>query len=261
MIRKLEELDREAVLEYVEQDIACNGFIVGDIENFGFDKEFQDIWAEFSPEEEYWAVLLRYESNYILYAHASFDTEGFARIVKDRGDVKVISGRFPLVEALGANLERGLPRRMYLLALAMEDEVAGPQSELNIQKAVPESCERIWQLRQSITEFRNGGTLESMKRTIETGSGRTFYLANGGGKVISSASSTAESSRSAMVVGVCTAPEYRRLGLATACMQGLCRELTGEGKMPCLFYDNPSAGKIYRGIGFTDAGQWGMLEL
>jgi predicted GNAT family acetyltransferase len=26
----------------------------------------------------------------------------------------------------------------------------------------------------------------------------------------------------------------------------------------CLFYDNPSAGAIYRGIGFLDAGIWVM---
>ena len=63
---------------------------------------------------------------------------------------------------------------------------------------------------------------------------------------------------SAMIVGVATDKDYRNQGLASAVMSKLCEEVLNEGKELCLFYDNPSAGKIYKRIGFTDIGIWSM---
>ncbi|MGP4075489.1 GNAT family N-acetyltransferase [Halobacillus sp. K22] len=63
---------------------------------------------------------------------------------------------------------------------------------------------------------------------------------------------------SAMVVGVCTHPEHKNQGYASVCMTKLCQELLAEGKMLCLFYDNPEAGSIYKRLGFEDIGKWMM---
>lgn len=41
-------------------------------------------------------------------------------------------------------------------------------------------------------------------------------------------------------------------------MTKLCHELLAEGKMLCLFYDNPEAGSIYKRLGFEDIGKWMM---
>ncbi len=41
MIRKLTENDRSNVLNYLYQDSSYNIFIIGDIEAFGFNKEWQ----------------------------------------------------------------------------------------------------------------------------------------------------------------------------------------------------------------------------
>jgi predicted GNAT family acetyltransferase len=34
-----------------------------------------------------------------------------------------------------------------------------------------------------------------------------------------------------------------------------------EGIQPCLFYDNPAAGSIYRRLGFEDIGPWHLVLL
>jgi len=81
-----------------------------------------------------------------------------------------------------------------------------------------------------------------------------------GVQVVSSASSAAENSRSAMIIGVCTAKEYRDQGFATKCMVHLCRRLLEEGKVVCLFYDNPAAGRIYKRFGFHDISRWAMAN-
>ncbi len=66
---------------------------------------------------------------------------------------------------------------------------------------------------------------------------------------------------SAMIVGVCTDPEYRRRGYTSTIMTKLCYDLQQEGKGACLFYDNPSAGTIYQRLGFVTIGKWSMIDV
>lgn len=81
------------------------------------------------------------------------------------------------------------------------------------------------------------------------------------GKVIVTASTTAENSMSAMVVAVATHPDYRGKGLAKHVVARLCGDLLAEGRSLCLFYDNPNAGLIYKKLGFKDVGFWSMYYL
>ena len=86
-------------------------------------------------------------------------------------------------------------------------------------------------------------------------SGRGYYIEENK-KVVSMAKSTSENSTHAMVVGVGTHPMYRKKGYATKCVVKLCNSLLNDKKIPCLFYDNEEAGKIYKKIGFKELGQW-----
>jgi predicted GNAT family acetyltransferase len=63
-----------------------------------------------------------------------------------------------------------------------------------------------------------------------------------------------------MVVGVCTKEEYRKRGLASIVVEKLVKDVLAEGKIACLFYDNPEAGRIYKRIGFKDIGMWTMYR-
>ncbi|WP_411677757.1 GNAT family N-acetyltransferase [Caproicibacter sp.] len=81
------------------------------------------------------------------------------------------------------------------------------------------------------------------------------------GRLVAAASSSAENSRSAMIIGVATLPDVRRKGLAGGLVSKLCGELFSEGKQfVCLFYDNPLAGRIYRKIGFQESGEYMMIK-
>ena len=59
MIQKLSEKDRELVLSYVGKQPSINLFFIGDIEQFGFDKDFQDVWGKFDDRGNLKGVLLR----------------------------------------------------------------------------------------------------------------------------------------------------------------------------------------------------------
>lgn len=78
--------------------------------------------------------------------------------------------------------------------------------------------------------------------------------------MVSTSSTTAENSLSAMVVGVAVLLGYKKKGYATKCMVKLCHQLLGEDKELCLFNDNPAAGVIYKRIGFQDIGFWMMYS-
>ncbi len=62
-----------------------------------------------------------------------------------------------------------------------------------------------------------------------------------------------------MVVGVATLKEYRGGGLMSKCLSKLCVDVMSEGKMLCLFYDNPKAGSIYHKLGFKTIDNWMMI--
>ena len=127
-----------------------------------------------------------------------------------------------------------------------------------MEKAVPHDAESIIAQMKAIPEFAEGNySVQNKRVSLEKGLGRA-YLIKENDVIISSASSTAENSQSAMIVGVGTLPEHQKKGLASHCMSKLCRELLEEGKMLCLFYDNPAAGSIYKRIGFVDIGKWCM---
>ncbi|MDE2126250.1 MAG: hypothetical protein KGJ62_06650 [Armatimonadetes bacterium] len=66
--------------------------------------------------------------------------------------------------------------------------------------------------------------------------------------------------RSACVIGsVYTRPEARGRGCATACTGAISRDIIDSGKLPCLFYENEAAGRIYHRLGFEPAGRWAIL--
>ena len=75
-------------------------------------------------------------------------------------------------------------------------------------------------------------------------------------KVIAHANTSVETNASVMVGGVFTLPEYRTQGLASQVVYELTKECLNEGKVPCLFYDNPKAGSIYHRLGYVTFDLW-----
>ena len=125
----------------------------------------------------------------------------------------------------------------------------------------PSEYEENIAMLSSIPEFSTGTfSVEARERAVKFKTGRTYIVRDEQGVMVSSASTTAENSQSAMIVGVGTKPGYEKKGYATLCMEKLCRDLLAEGKSICLFYDNPTAGNIYKRLGFEDIGFWSMIR-
>lgn len=261
MIRRLDKQDHEACFRLIQGEAAENLFIIGDIEAYGYEQEFQQVWGEFNDQNELMAVLLKYRENYIPYAKTEeFDAQGFARIIEADDQFSFLSGLERCTAKIEPYLTNKLKRkRKFYYAKCTELKVNLDDVDVSeVRLAVPDDAKRLVDLLQAIPEFADSIISEKNKReALESGVARTFYIEREG-RFVSTASTTAENSLSAMVVGVATHPDYKRKGMASACMVALCEELLGEGKELCLFYDNPDAGTIYKKLGFQDIGFWVM---
>ncbi|MTH55669.1 GNAT family N-acetyltransferase [Bacillus mangrovi] len=257
MIRRLTENDREMCFEYVSGKPAENLFIIGDIEAYGFDTAFQKLWGDFDSGGSLNGVLLKYERNYIPFSYGEFDAAGFAEIMKADPEWKILSGLGEVTEKIEPYLSGEEKKRLFYYAKC--DRLTGKGTFEKVKKASPSEAEKIIELYGHIEEFSTNENVESRRRNMEKGVARTYYIEEDG-KMVSSASTGAENTLSAMVVGVCTLDAYKRRGYASQCMLNLCTDLLQEGRELCLFYDNPEAGAIYKRIGFKDIGMWTMYE-
>ncbi|MBA2875375.1 GNAT family N-acetyltransferase [Thermaerobacillus caldiproteolyticus] len=258
MIRRLTKNDHKLLFSLLKEEPSFNLFIIGDIESFGYDADFQDIWGEFDENGTLNAVLLRYYDSYIPYARTSFHMEAFAQLIRQTSTSSfVLSGKSEIVEQFEHVLPLGNKRVTYFCE-CQTDKLATGTENIDIKKATLDDVDRIIALRQSIAEFTTTPRArEMLAKGLETNTSRTYYIEEDG-KMVASASTTAENSLSAMIVGVCTEEAYRQKGYASAIMKKLIQDLISEGKTLCLFYDNPKAGNIYKRLGFRDIGTWTM---
>ncbi|WP_064092717.1 GNAT family N-acetyltransferase [Rossellomorea aquimaris] len=259
MIRQLTEQDDDLCQKLIHQQPAENLFIIGDIEAFGYEEDFQQVWGDFDENGNLRGVLLKYRENFIPYSLGEFDAKGFATIINSHEDYRFVSGLKKIISQMEPYLSRELKskRQLYYAKCDRMDSLELQASNI-VKKITLSDLPKLNSLLKSIPEFKDGAfSIESRKKNIEKGVSRGYFIEEDG-RFVSSASTTAENSLSAMVVAVCTDQNYKGKGYATQCVSHLCQELLEEGKELCLFYDNPEAGKIYKRIGFKDIGYWMM---
>ena len=262
MIRRLNKSDHEACFKLLRTRSAENLFIIGDIEAYGYEQDFQKIWGEFNKSGELIAVLLKYEENYIPFALEPFDAKGFAEIMSDDPAFKMMSGLKEITKEIEPFLKQPLKskRQTYYAKCTKINKNTNEVEVTNVHQALPHHAEGLVELLNSIPEFSESIiTVDRKRRGLQDGTSRSFFIEEDG-RLVSTASTAAENSLSAMVVGVATLENYKKKGYATQCMVMLCSLLLSEGKELCLFYDNPNAGAIYKRIGFEDIGFWMMYS-
>jgi uncharacterized protein len=262
MIRRLNHNDHEVCLKFLNTKPAENLFIIGDIEVYGYKQDFQKLWGEFNENGDLIAVLLKYEENYIPFAAESFNAKAFANIIDNDPEFKMMSGLMETTEKIEPYLNKQYKSKKqsyYAKCKGLTPNINDVDFS-NVQQALPEDAEALVDLLASVPEFQHSTiSTERKVRELKDGTSRSFFI-KVDEKMVSTASTAAENSMSAMVVSVATLENYKNKGYATKCMLRLCSELLLEGKELCLFYDNPKAGSIYKRIGFEDIGFWMMYS-
>lgn len=258
MLHQLNQTHDEEVKTFLSAEPGFALFIIGDIENFGYDSSFQDIWGDRDDRGALRAVLLRYYTNYVIYAPGDFDAKAVSDEIQKNNKWTNVNGWSETVRQVVPYMEEGNARELYFAECkGLETEYPVPET---VVEAGFEDIDGIIELRSSIEEFsqpKDGAKM--LRHKMETKSGQDV-VCKIDGQIVAGAATTAENSHSAMVVAVCTHPEHRKHGYASACVTQLVKAYSKLGKQLYLFYDNPKAGRIYNRIGFHEIGMYMMIQ-
>lgn len=265
-MRVLHEEDREEILRYVKKEPEMNLFLIGDLENFGVENETVNFYLH--EERERWDFLiLRFHQFFILYSQYEDYNAGEAIAFLKGQTPDCISGKTVLLERIASAFPQWTVESTYMSRCNRTESGPEQPAELVIRrlekKDVPEAVDLLSDIEEFGKTYKKSEREEQIRRMAEEMS-RGSKAAVGGfldGRMVSIASTSAENSESAMVVGVATRTGHRGKGYASMVVSALCRDCFGRGKKYlCLFYDNPVAGRIYNRIGFQELGEYGMLR-
>ena len=254
-MRRIPGNEWKMLIPFLSAEREFNVFMIGDIENTPPEAEHMEIFVEGELENPA-GVLLRYYRFFIVYSSERMDHAGAAKIIKDFEKAIVLSGKADCIDAIAPHL-REITKEEATMHLALLKEPNLEENDLPIRRATMSDAGELLALLNSIEEFR-ATEEESFLSSLESGTSRR-YIVEMDGRIVSTAASTAESSDMAMIIGVATHKDYRKRGLASKVVSKLCSDLLASGRTPCLFYDNPEAGKIYNRLGFREIGKWKIL--
>ncbi|TKH19623.1 GCN5 family acetyltransferase [Bacillus wiedmannii] len=200
MIRKLTKKDHEQVFDYLKEEAALNLFIIGDLEAFGYETDFQELWGVFKENGTLKSILLRFYDAFIPYCKGKFIVADYEAFLSAYKPLK-LSGKSNIVERFEtvSSIQLGTKNKMYFCECLDADNLPSTPAQETIKLATLDDVERIMQLRSNIVEFPTANESEKiLRQALETNTGRTYYIEKDGA-IIASASTSAENSLSAMV--------------------------------------------------------------
>lgn len=265
-MRILQEEDREEILRYVKKEPEMNLFLIGDMENFGVQNETVNFYLH--EERNRWDFLiLRFHQFFILYSQfEDYNAEEAISFLKEQTH-DCIGGKTVLLERIAPAFPRLKLESTYMSRCNQAESGLKQPENLVIRRLgkedVPEAIDLLTDIEEFRRTFKKAEREEQISRMVDemTQGSKAAFGGFLNGRMVSTVSTSAENSESAMIVGVATAKEFRGKGYASAVVSALCRDCFARGKKYlCLFYSNPVAGRIYNRIGFQELGQYGMLR-
>ena len=256
MIRKLLPADESELLAVLRRDRHNNLFLLGNLHSMGWDDPDLEYTGMYDGKRLV-GVLMRFRANWALCDAGGSDFAAMARLIEAYPtSARAITGENGLVSHLWDHIRRYeiyADHPSYYCALETLIPLSGVRPARRATEADMAGLVALYAEAGEMARDKAG-----VRRVLAQG---RFFVVEDGGQIVAAALTSSEAPDMAMIGGVFTPPHLRNRGYATACMVGLCRELLNEGIEPCLFYDNPRAGSIYRRLGFHDIGMWRLLRL
>ena len=247
--------------EYISYEESINVFILGDVENYGFKSEFQDVWVQIN-ENKITSVILRYYTCLIIYSYENdFDTNELINHINSL-KIEEISGKKEVIDKLIKKYKNFKDKKdsSFCSLYKIKDMDFNDFKKYEIQKGKVEDLEEILKLLNSEKNFAMSDYIKSKTLQLKSKSGR-LYIMKSDQKIICTVSTGIETSFLAMITDVFTDEKFRNQKLASYMVYTLSKELLNEGKTPCLFYSNEIAGKVYKNTGFQENNIWSSITI
>lgn len=251
-------------MEYCLAEPNINLFILGNIENFGFESPFQDVWFQ-RQRGKICGVALRHRDNLLIYSQQlDIDfSEALSFLISSK--VRIVSGKNTVIEKILPYLPTDYPRKeMKFCELDNAEKLINETSEVAI--ATASDAMEIAMAYGQIDEFQGlypsdvSVRYDQIVNRIRTKVGIHMFIRRDG-KIVSHVNSAAETGGSGMIGGIMTLPEYRNQGFSSKVISALCKSLDQRKKTACLFHDNPTAASVFLRLGFHETNQWVIIEL
>jgi predicted GNAT family acetyltransferase len=262
MIKAINANNKAEVINYLMEELFYNIYILGDIELYGIGSSEVSLYTN-DDIKNIKFVLMSYLGDYVLYSlNCDFDADEVAQFIFEN-KVKLnycISGKGDAIDKLFCKMPNTLIRKTTLALY--EGEYLYSESNPNLKELSMDDSQDLLDLYLLIDEFSDKYKTYTKKqmRNVFYG-GHVIGLYSDSGQLVASASSTAESSFSAMITNVCVHPLYRNKKLASYVLKKLINTLLElEIKNICLYYDNPFAAMLYRKFGFIEKGIYKTLK-
>lgn len=251
MIIRCNESNREEILAYVKQDVVMNLFIIGDIESYGFDSQFQTVFMD-REYDRIRTVYLVYRRNLVICSAEGIVDQVFVEKLIREYELTDINGDYMVIRQLSlGDFKMDQCKIAVLDGLGEKIDSQAVELEIGDLAAMVADSQRI---------FNRKMDLEQEKENFENGTSR-YYGCKVAGQLVSSARTSAHCDGAAMIIGVYTIEEYRNQGYGMATVYRLCHDFLKQGKKLCLFYNDPFAARLYHRLGFKDHGDYGLLRL
>ncbi len=262
MIRKLTSEDKKMLMDFLNKEPEYNLYIIGDVNNFGFDGVYSSVYGEFRDSELYSVVSQNY-LHLVYYASDTDFNEDWLEIL-NRFEFYFLSGKAELIRPIQRYFPDMWDDKLDFAKSTTFTEEDGVSYEFVRIMKTREEALMIYDMLSQIEELDTVGmkTREEFADYLLRHSGEngtTAYIMEDD-QIVASASAVFESDLSAMIVGVGTDKNYRGRGYGKKVMHYLMNLYVNEKKKTlCLYYDDDRAKALYDKLGFVDVGDWIML--
>jgi len=247
---ELDPHDEGPLNRLLEQAPYENVFFFANLQVYGWRHPDVTHWGMHDRAGQLRAAVGRRGTNYLVFdpAHA-YATEA-AALLNEQPAISSINGIWsqthPVIARITGTDLVVHPEHFCTLPLG----TALPEAPAYVRNATLDDVD-------ALTRHYNSGETRrdrsSVQRTVQT---ERVYIAEVDGYVYSSLVVVGPTRHAGLIVAVLTAASARGRGYATACVTAASRDLLAANRVPCLFWRNPVAGRVYARIGFRKICDW-----
>lgn len=247
--------DQKRMLQILNQDPACALFIAGDLKQFGFESDFQELFIDEDASGIH-GIYLRNRNNLVLYiVDQVLEVKALIQLF-EREEITIISGVKAQMNQLPQSiLDQIEQRETYFCECHHLEKTNTLAQKAQIQdvEALVDSIMQIeeFDLDKSLREDR----IQHLRYQFDHND-KTVYCVKIQNEIVSAASEGVNSDVAMRMVGVYTAMGHRKNGYARACVENLTQNALDRNLVPCLFYDHPKAGQLYHVLVYQTFDTW-----
>lgn len=260
MILKVNDKLKRKFWEYVSYEECINLYIIADVEIYGFEAEFQDVWMQIDENDNTTSIMLKYYKNLIVYSYENnYDLQEMIAHIKNL-DIKYINGKKSVIDKLTTKYIDYIEKKECLFCTLKNINQLdfGEIGEYKVHKADIKDLKNIHNLLCQEKKYNLEEYLHSKSYQLKTNSCRIYYIKKNK-EIISTCSTSVENDFLGMLNNLMTKNEYRNQGISTYLVYSISKSLLSEGKYPCVIYYDEESEKIYKDIGYEIKDKWTIL--